>query len=303
MSNEVKRYYMPGVEFLYEQEPTEGEFVELRLASDYAALQAECERLRMQLVACGVVALANTPDSAAKARDMHPDYMSASCQDVMRAVDAEMGLRTQLAVSQEDVKKWMALAKGVELLERVSESAEARRAKLDEEIRAAGGEEVEVVAWRHFGDATRLLCDLGKQRSVPGDYAAEFNIPLMTVAQHSRIVAAMAAELEVARTDLAYFPPTVRALTDKIAELRAELDAARKQEPVCEVSEETFSSDGTSDIITCGLPIGTKLYALPPLAGKVAVSRELLERAAGCLMDTSHGETEAELRDLLAQQA
>lgn len=56
------------------------------------------------------------------------------------------------------------------------------------------GEEVEVVAWRHFGDASRLLCDLGKQRSVPGDYAAEFNIPLMTVAQHQRILAAISAQ-------------------------------------------------------------------------------------------------------------
>lgn len=57
----------------------------------------ECERLRMQLTACGVVALSNTPESAAKARDMHSDYMSASCQDVMRAVDSEMALRAELA--------------------------------------------------------------------------------------------------------------------------------------------------------------------------------------------------------------
>lgn len=53
------------------------------------------ERLRMQLVACGVVAMANTPESAARARDMHPDYMSASCQDVMRRVDSEMTLRAE----------------------------------------------------------------------------------------------------------------------------------------------------------------------------------------------------------------
>lgn len=56
-----------------------------------------CERLRMQLAACGVVALSNTPESAAKARDMHPDYMSASCQDVMRVVDSEMALRAELS--------------------------------------------------------------------------------------------------------------------------------------------------------------------------------------------------------------
>lgn len=62
-----------------------------------AALRGEVERMRMQLAACGVVALCNTPESAAKARDMHPDYMSASCQEVMRAVDSEMALRAELA--------------------------------------------------------------------------------------------------------------------------------------------------------------------------------------------------------------
>lgn len=61
---------------------------------------SEVERLRMQLVACGVVAGANTPESAAKARDMHPDYMSASCQDVMRVVDREMDLRAKLAAEE-----------------------------------------------------------------------------------------------------------------------------------------------------------------------------------------------------------
>ena len=53
-------------------------------------------------------------------------------------------------------------------------------------------------------------------------------------------------------------------LIDEARALRAELAAIKGQEPVCEVSEETFSSDGTSDIITCNLPIGTKLYTLPP---------------------------------------
>jgi hypothetical protein len=49
--------------------------------------------------------------------------------------------------------------------------------------------------------------------------------------------------------------------------LRAELAALKAQpvgqEPAAEVSEETFSSDGTSDIITRKLPIGTKLYTAP----------------------------------------
>ena len=62
-----------------------------------AELREECERLRMQLAACGVVALANTPESASEARQMHPDYMSASCSDVADAVDREIALRQQLA--------------------------------------------------------------------------------------------------------------------------------------------------------------------------------------------------------------
>ena len=59
------------------------------------AAATECERSRMQLVACGVVALSNTIESAGKARQMHPDYMSASCSDVAGAVDREIALRTE----------------------------------------------------------------------------------------------------------------------------------------------------------------------------------------------------------------
>ena len=69
--------------------------LEQYLSAGIAQLEAECERLRMQLAACGVVALANTPESAAQARQMHPDYMSASCSDVANAVDREMTLRQQ----------------------------------------------------------------------------------------------------------------------------------------------------------------------------------------------------------------
>ena len=64
--------------------------------AEIAKLRAENDALRMQLVACGVVALANTPESAANAREMHPDYHSASCDDVARAVDREMALRAAL---------------------------------------------------------------------------------------------------------------------------------------------------------------------------------------------------------------
>ena len=59
------------------------------------AALVECERRQMQLAACGVVALANTIESAGEARQMHPDYMSASCSDVADAVDREIALRTE----------------------------------------------------------------------------------------------------------------------------------------------------------------------------------------------------------------
>jgi len=56
-------------------------------------LEADLETLRMRLAACSVVALANSPKSAANARNMHDNYKSASLDDVIRAVDREMKLR------------------------------------------------------------------------------------------------------------------------------------------------------------------------------------------------------------------
>lgn len=64
-------------------------------ADEIERLGVELQRERMRLAACGVVALANTPDSAAKARDMHPDYGSGSCDAVAHAVDEQMRLRTE----------------------------------------------------------------------------------------------------------------------------------------------------------------------------------------------------------------
>ena len=68
-----------------------------RAASHIIALRAELERERMRLCACGVAAMANTPESAANARQTHPDYRSASLSDVEQAVDREMALRAELA--------------------------------------------------------------------------------------------------------------------------------------------------------------------------------------------------------------
>lgn len=58
-------------------------------------LRADLETERMRLAACGVAALANTADSAARARDILPEYRSASLDDVERTVDREIQLRDE----------------------------------------------------------------------------------------------------------------------------------------------------------------------------------------------------------------
>lgn len=69
-------------------------------------LRAELETERMRLVACGVVAMANTAESAAKARDMHPDYLCASVRDVAAAVDREMDLRAEVERLRVDAERY-----------------------------------------------------------------------------------------------------------------------------------------------------------------------------------------------------
>ena len=71
----------------------------LEQAREIESLRQQLETERMRLAACGVVAMANTRESAKQARDMHPDYWSASCGDVVRAVDSEISLREQLAAA------------------------------------------------------------------------------------------------------------------------------------------------------------------------------------------------------------
>ena len=65
-----------------------------------AALEVE----RMRLVACGVVALADTPDSAATDRKMAPEYESGSLHGVIRRVDECIKLRAELAALRERVR-------------------------------------------------------------------------------------------------------------------------------------------------------------------------------------------------------
>ena len=106
------------------------------------AAEAELERTRMQLAACGVIAMANTSDSAKTVRSMHPDYDCASTRDVASAVDREMEARKKLEAAEAREKRLRELllkaATYVELTYNEEAGEEAAEAKRDlDEINAA----------------------------------------------------------------------------------------------------------------------------------------------------------------------
>ena len=153
----------------------------------------------------------------------------------------------------------------------------------------ADGEAVEVVGWMH--SATRSVTEDAVRAST---WISECVSPLMTVAQHQRIVAQLGQKVECRecerkqreidllwsdrrkdadlihqlRTALAYFQPTVRQLAETSAELRAELSALKarqvEQEPAGEVH--LWTGGGISLLhveLAQPLPPGTKLYTAP----------------------------------------
>ena len=65
-------------------------------------LREEIEDERIRLSACGVVALANTTESAKEQRQMLDKYKSASLEFVVQAVDREMKYRTEI----EDLRRF-----------------------------------------------------------------------------------------------------------------------------------------------------------------------------------------------------
>ena len=85
----------------------------LKLQAERDALRKELEEERMKHAACGVIAMANTPESAKKARDMHPAYRSASVRDVENAVDREMALRAERDALKADAERYRHLCKRV----------------------------------------------------------------------------------------------------------------------------------------------------------------------------------------------
>ena len=113
------------------------------LAATMLRQQAEqIETERMKLVACGVVAMADTPDSARIAREMHVDYRSASLDDVIRRVDECMALRSEVQALKADAERYQWY---------VAQLASGNLDKLEEAFR--GMERVEIVTKQMFDAA------------------------------------------------------------------------------------------------------------------------------------------------------
>jgi hypothetical protein len=180
------------------------------------------------------------------------------------------------------------------------------RALLAKPSEPQGGEEVEVVAVVDEADDGKFA----EVIDVPGvGCTVKMGDKLMTVAQHQRIVAAMAVEverlreqLEVAKTD--ELNAAVWAETESIRHdrwdaqrereaLRAELDAIRKQEPVARVGlvpgTDFKSVDFFPDLQS--LPVGMQLYAAPPAAQDASGLVELLSWLRGAINCNAENDT------------
>lgn len=118
--------------------------------------------------------------------------------------------------------------------------------------------------------------------------------PLMTVAQHDRIRAQDAAQIDAAAALLSF-------TRGKLVKLKSERDAAQdrvveleRQEPVATVCEVSMHHTGSTDVINTHLPCGTKLYANPVAQagqvpeGKIVVSEEPLRRLLHALSGEPH---------------
>lgn len=204
---------------------------------------------------------------------------------------ASISARQTVVVTYDDYAALMLQAQGLEAeCERFRELAKANSRALGdalrerdalrtqlEAIRAAGGEEPKVVAYM---DVEPLMDAFQEDWRAAWNRPGEHRDALMTVAQHQRIVAAMAAELEQLRKDAG--AEMFLTLSGELAQTRKELEAARKQEHCAEIIEGwRIVFAGAGPILPIverhGLKIGSKLYALPPLAGKVAVPDVLFD--------------------------
>ncbi|MGE4335848.1 MAG: hypothetical protein AB7E55_07725 [Pigmentiphaga sp.] len=81
--------------------------------------------------------------------------------------------------------------------------------------------------------------------------------------QHDRIVGALREKIDGAESQAEYQTRRAEHFAKERDAVLSRLAELEKQAPVTAVSEETFSANGTSDIITRNLPIGTPLYTAP----------------------------------------
>jgi hypothetical protein len=91
-------------------------------AAELRRLEAAIERERMRLAACDVIACADTPETAVKARQMHEDYKGPAFESVarrvdecikLRAVNAQLleALETAFAMRVTNHREWEAIAR------------------------------------------------------------------------------------------------------------------------------------------------------------------------------------------------
>lgn len=138
-------------------------------------------------------------------------------------------------------------------------------------------------------DAAQARCaELKAELAMANDAAAKGD-----AARHQ--CAGMEMEIKELRGAADHWEAESRALQKLRDAALAKLAELETQVPVAAVSEETFSANGTSDIITRNLPIGTTLYAapvvpaqaaLPPFAEKVLAK---LRRFSDCASDFESG--------------
>lgn len=120
-------------------------------------------------------------------------------------------------------------------------------------------------------DAAQARCaELKAELAMANDAAAKGD-----AARHQ--CAGMEMEIKELRGAAEHWEAESRALQKLLDAALAKLAELEKQEPVAAVSEETFSANGTSDIITRNLPIGMTLYAAPVAPAQHGVPQAWLD--------------------------
>lgn len=120
-------------------------------------------------------------------------------------------------------------------------------------------------------DAAQARCaELKAELAMANDAAAKGD-----AARHQ--CAGMEMEIKELRGAAEHWEAESRALQKLLDAALPKLAELEKQEPVAAVSEETFSANGTSDIITRNLPIGTTLYAAPVAPAQHSVPQAWLD--------------------------